>query len=717
MATYTDQALLHAGPTEVTFFSHFAEVKLQQANPGHLDLKPWFNVSSYIVDSNLNPVPAGVSGELLLAGMGVATGYHNAPGSSSTRFVRDPHASPRHQSLGWTSMHVTGDHGTFTPDGTLQLQGRVAGDTQIKLHGLRIDLQEIEQCMVQTSEGVVLHAVVSVRSMTESALDTLIAHIEFASAKRPTDSAAFITQLLNELPLPQYMRPSVVVPIDQLPRTVSGKIDRLAAQALHLPHSSQTRSSNLSKNRDTETQLLEIWRDVLTREVMDNYSVDANSDFFQVGGTSLLLVALRARLQKDFEIDLPLVELFDHSTLGRMAARLQGPVSVDPITSTPEPGTSATTTSVGITQRATKLPAPPRELIDWDVETAPAADLVPSMVLGGNEPRIVILTGATGFLGLAILQRLIDAPSILRIYCIAIRQEYTRTNPLFSSPKVVVHKGDQSLPLLGLARAEVTPMLNEADAIIHNGADVSFLKSYHSVRPVNVQSTKQLAFWAVEYGLQFHYISTASVANLTEQESYPALSVRNFPPANDGSNGYIASKWASEVYLEGMNRKYLMPLVIHRPSSITGPGVPETDVMGSLFKYSRQMLAIPRSEYIKGWTDLVSLESAAAKIARLVLRGHQQLEAQFVYESGEVQVRSEDMKQSMEEQMPGETFQELGIEEWVRRAEVLGMNGMVAAFLRGMKDQPLVMTKPEAEIDEEDIESLPECVRKRMKSG
>jgi hybrid polyketide synthase/nonribosomal peptide synthetase ACE1 len=181
---------------------------------------------------------------------------------------------------------------------------------------------------------------------------------------------------------------------------------------------------------------------------------------------------------------------------------------------------------------------------------------------------------------------------------------------------------------------------------------------------------------------------------LSGRETFPAVSARNFAPATDGSNGYIASKWASEVLLENFNAQYLLPLVVHRPSSITGAGAPETDMMSALVRYSRQLLAVPRTPLLRGWIDMVAVESVAQQITRVVSRGHEQLDVQYVYESGEVQLKVEEMRQSLESQFQGETVKELEMDEWVRRAEVLGMNQMIGAFLRGIQATPLVLAKP-----------------------
>lgn len=695
------------GPTEITFFSHVAEIALGKEKGDFADFVPWVNVSSYIVDSKLNPLPVGVPGEVAVGGMGVASGYYDKKELTAERFVQDPYASEDFIDRGWKTMHLTGDRGRLTANGALLLEGRIAGDTQIKLRGLRIDLQEIESSIVQGSEGMIIHAVVSVRQSRENEAKLLIGHVEFSPSKTSSDANTFIAKVVADLPLPQYMRPTMVIPVERIPRTESGKLDRLAVQALPLPQRQQGKPMPEDFS-DTESRLLRLWRDVLAEDILDSSTVDQESDFFQVGGTSMLLTVLRSRIKETFEHDIPLVQLFDVSTLGRMAAQIHA--AINPIRAV----TAGDTQAHVVNPTSTSIPVMvQKEVIDWESETSIPANIIPSTVLGSNEPRIVILTGATGFLGKKILQLLVETTSIEKIYCIAIRPDYSQTDAIFSSSKVVVYRGDQTLPLLGLPPSEITPILSEANAIIHNGADVSFLKSYTSLRQVNVASTKQLAGWAVEHGLQFHYISTASVANLSERESYPSVSVRDFKPATDGSNGYIASKWASEIFLEEMNREYLMPLVIHRPSSINGPGAPDTDVMGALFKYSKQMQAIPRAKYIEGWIDLISLDSAASKIVKVVRRGIQDLDVQYVYQSGEVQIKSTDMKESMEEQT-GEEIKELSIEEWVKRAEILGMNSMIGAFLLGMQDQPLLMTKPERIIEEEDLDDLPECVRVKM---
>lgn len=694
------------GPTEITFFSHLSEFLFANDawDATNSPLVPWFNYSTYIVDSSLRPVPVGVPGEVAISGMGIASGYLNMKDLTSQRFLPDNFASDYFIAQGWDTIHLTGDRGRLRPDGSLLLEGRIAADTQIKLRGLRVDLQDIEATIVSSSQGRILHAIVSVRRSQPAGPEFLVGHVQLSPDHSLKDTKAFIKNISLELPLPQYMRPALIIPVEKLPRNTSGKIDRLSIKSL--PLAQQHSDDSFQILNETESQLLQLWEDILTAEIIGHFTVNSQSDFFQVGGSSLLLIQLQALIKKTFSVDLPLVQLFDASTLGKMAVKIHNlqhsngtlPPSLKiPTISNTTPRLSTTGESIDsdveASHSALLATSNPGDSIDWETEVSPSSSsLETSIVLGANVPRAVVLTGSTGFLGKAILRELVSTPSIEKIYCIAVRPSSQRSDPLFSSPKVLVYTGDQSLPLLGLTSSEAASILSDSDTIIHNAADVSFLKTYSSLRKINVESTKQLADWAVIHGLQFHYISTASVTYLSGQESYRSISVRDFKPPVNGSNGYIASKWASEVYLERMNLEFGMPLVIHRPSSITGPGAPETDVMSSLLKYSKMLHAIPKSDYIKGYFDFISLEKAAYEIVNSVQQGIEDVGARYVFESGELQIESEGMKKSMEIQT-GESFVELSILDWVKRAEILGLNNMVAAFLNGVTTQGLLLTK------------------------
>ncbi|PWY81896.1 putative hybrid NRPS/PKS enzyme [Aspergillus heteromorphus CBS 117.55] len=681
------------GPTEVTFFSHMAELT-GLSDDGDYDgenstaLTPWANYATYILDTNHKPLPVGVPGQVAVGGMGVASGYLNLKDFTQERFVPDHLAPTTWIEHGWTMMHLTGDRGRLQPNGTLLLEGRMEGDTQIKLRGLRVDLQDIEATIEHASQGRILHAVVS--RCEES--DILVAHVELPPSVSHPNTEEYLQQLLVELPLPQYMRPTLCIPINQLPRTASGKIDRRATQAMAERLAPQPSRSDLPDDTTDETvsRLLKLWEEILPSEVMGRFTVESTSDFFHVGGSSLLLMRLQALIQDTFSIDMPLVNLFDASTLGGMAA------TIDARLPRPATATDIAEASVLKTAKPVRESAPLHGTrIDWEAETAIPSGLPSSIVLGAHAPRAVILTGSTGFLGRALLRELVASPSIEKVYCIAVRATSSPSDPVFASAKVVVYEGDQSQPALGLAAADLARILAAADAIIHNGADVSFLKSYSSLRQVNVDSTKQLATWAVQYGLPFHYISTASVATLSGQPTWPvSASLRHFPPAPDGSNGYIASKWASERYLERMSVRYGLPLMIHRPSSLTGADAADTDVMGALLRYSKMLRAIPQADTaLRGVFDFISVQRAAREIVDTVRLGVLDPEVRYAFQGGEMQIETGPQLRPRMEALTGDPFEVWTMQEWLRRAEVLGLNPMVATFLHSAAGREILMTR------------------------
>lgn len=229
-------------------------------------------------------------------------------------------------------------------------------------------------------------------------------------------------------------------------------------------------------------------------------------------------------------------------------------------------------------------------------------------------------------------------------------------------------------------------------AIIHNGADVSFVKAYHSLKPVNVEATKELVRLSVPHQTSFHYISTAAVANLTGQDSWEQRSVSGFtPPA--GTDGYLATKWVLERYLEKVNDQCELPIWIHRPSSITGPGAPAADLMGNLVQFSRKMAAIPNTSLWRGWLDIISVDRAAMQIVDEVYKdyswpGH----VKYLYESGEEVVPLSDLKGVMEREH-GSIFKTVLMKEWVERAEEEGLNPLLGEYLKSASATPLVFPR------------------------
>jgi hybrid polyketide synthase/nonribosomal peptide synthetase ACE1 len=662
------------GPTEVTVSSNEFEVPYNKAgNPESLIpvglTAP--NYSIYIVDEKLNAVPAGVPGEILIGGPSIASGYVNDETLTSQRFIPNKFASSNWISNGWTTMHRTGDRGRLRKeDGALMFEGRIVGDTQIKLRGLRIELRDVESTILATSDGALEDAVVSVRGNPQF----LVAHVVFSAEYRATgdDRERFLARLLSSLPLPQYMCPAMAIPLQSMPLNNHYKKDRRAINVLALPERSRGQDlETVNGFSYTEAKLKDLWEAVLTEDIAASYKIREDSDFFHSGGNSMLLMALQSKVNQQFGISLSLIQLFEASTLRRMATCIES----------------------GSIQKIASVK------IDWEQET----ELSPSTLtaqsyqekIHSHELKVVVLTGSTGFLGKAILRQLVENDSVQKIHCVAVRGE--RRLSAFTSKKIIIHPGDLTLPRLGLSLEDSEVIFQEADTIIHNGADVSFLKTYPTLRAANLTSTMELVNLCLR-GAQsrFHYISSAGVAQLTGKEVVDETSVATYLPPSDGSNGYSASKWASERYLEKVNQHLGLPIWIHRPSSIVGDDAPELDIMHNLLQYSRKMKAVPDLSSWKGWFDFISVDNVASGVIDEILSSTslEKGTMKYVHQSGEMEVPVAEFKGFLE--MEGrDKFETLSGHDWVSRAKDLGLHELVAAYVshQGTANQPIVLPR------------------------
>ena len=257
----------------------------------------------YLLDSHMQVVPVGVTGEIYVGGAGVALGYLNRPELSAERFVHDPfstEAGPR--------LYKTGDLARWRPMGQLEYLGR--RDSQVKVRGYRIELGEIEAAIGQYLD---VHQVIVLVREEQPGDKRLVAYIVTASGTNPdTDK---LRGFLREK-LPNYMIPSTLVQMDAFPLTYNGKVDR---QALPSPDSGVGTDRYLAPRNDTETRLALIWQEILgvTR-------VGVRDNFFELGGHSLLAVRLFSRIQEEFGQALPLMLLFQDGTVEMIAKSLGG---------------------------------------------------------------------------------------------------------------------------------------------------------------------------------------------------------------------------------------------------------------------------------------------------------------------------------------------------------------------------------------------------------
>ncbi|MEU9523790.1 amino acid adenylation domain-containing protein, partial [Streptomyces sp. NPDC048224] len=269
---------------------------------------PIDNARVYVLDVELRPVPAGVVGELYLAGAGVARGYHERPALTAERFVPDPFTP------GGGRMYRTGDLARWSSDGRLHFTGRA--DRQVKIRGFRIEPGEIEAALRKHDQ--VAQAVVVAR--TGPTGKTLAAYLVPEPGTTP-DPGLLRQHLTGNLP--DHMVPTSYVVLEALPLTPNGKLD---ARALPEPDQ-DTGVEFVAPRTETEARLAGIWAEVLGRE-----EVGVHDDFFLLGGHSLLATRVVSRVREAFEAEVPIRWLFEVPTVAALAARLdEGGGGADPV--------------------------------------------------------------------------------------------------------------------------------------------------------------------------------------------------------------------------------------------------------------------------------------------------------------------------------------------------------------------------------------------------
>ncbi len=262
--------------------------------------RPLANTRACVLDRELNPLFAGVSGELYIGGVNLARGYLRRPALTAERFIPDAmsgHAGAR--------LYNTGDLARFREDGALVFLGR--GDHQVKIRGHRIELGEIEAALAQIP-GVRQCAVVArPHAAGGNALAAYIAG---------NADAAELRRRLREQ-LPEYMIPGVFIPVDSLPLSPNGKVDRNALPATEAAGRANTRAFRPPRDI-VEQKLVAIWQ-----QVLDAGPIGVEDDFFLLGGHSLLAVRLMASIEQKFGRNLPMATLFKGPTIAELASILR----------------------------------------------------------------------------------------------------------------------------------------------------------------------------------------------------------------------------------------------------------------------------------------------------------------------------------------------------------------------------------------------------------
>ncbi|MCA2621159.1 MULTISPECIES: non-ribosomal peptide synthase/polyketide synthase [unclassified Microcystis] len=301
------QVVNNYGPTENTVVTTSGVVISGEKNNSLSPAigRPIFNTQIYILDSNLQPVPVGIPGEIHISGAGLARGYLNRPELTQEKFIPNPFSNSPDSRL-----YKTGDLARYLPDGNLEYLGRI--DNQVKIRGFRIELGEIETILSQHS--AVKTAIVIARE-DETEQKRLVAYIipqvEIISPQKEENSLN-VTELRQFLKakLPEYMIPSAFVILESLPLTPNGKTDY---RALPTPEF-QSQEQYIAPRNPIEEILSSIWAKVLKVA-----QVGIHDNFFELGGHSLLATQLISRIREAFQVEMPLRELFVAQTIAELA--------------------------------------------------------------------------------------------------------------------------------------------------------------------------------------------------------------------------------------------------------------------------------------------------------------------------------------------------------------------------------------------------------------
>ncbi len=326
------------GPTEATVVVSMHRGQADEDGNPPIG-KPLQNIQLYILDKYGQPVPVGVPGELYIGGVGVARGYLNRPELTAERFVPNPFGGtkdrerqtendgpaaeePATDAPYSSRLYRTGDLCRFRPDGNVEFLGRV--DDQVKVRGFRIELGEIEATLRQ--HPAIQEAAVIVREDVpgDKRLVAYVVGTEDGGRQTEADShepdrthyALRVSELRAFLKerLPDYMVPSHFVPLDALPLSPSGKVDR---RALPPPATMRPVGGAAKPRNEMERIIAQIWQEALGLD-----QVGIHDNFFDLGGHSLLMARIHAELRAKVAPDLPMVELFRHPTVSALAQHL-----------------------------------------------------------------------------------------------------------------------------------------------------------------------------------------------------------------------------------------------------------------------------------------------------------------------------------------------------------------------------------------------------------
>jgi len=496
------------GPTEISVSCNGKEMnETSRVNVG----APLYNVCEQVIDSDGNALPCGMVGELLIGGRGVARGYVNLTELTSERFII----------YDGVRMYKSGDYARWTLDGEIEILGR--SDNQVKLRGLRIELNEVEKA-IQNIAGIRI-AITQIRKIQNS--DHLCAYYTAEREISPDEIKEVLKRTLTG-----YMIPTAYLQLPEMPKTPGGKTDY---RALPTPALSGQENYELPQG-EIEEKLCAIFA-----EVIGLSRVGALDDFFEIGGTSLAVTRL-------------VIACENAGVGGRNGEK----ISYTAVFTNPTPRALAKLLSSGEVEAAVTTKTSEEKYDYSGINSLLAENTLETFQRGGKRPLgNVLLTGATGFLGIHILYRLLNHTNY-NVTCL-VRQ----TKNLSASKRLqnllyyYFEDGINWEHRLSVFEGDMTnmsdlEMIKGIDTVINCAANVTHFAKDNSTFDVNTGGVNNLIDFCQKNNARLIHVSTASVKGLSV-DGYPSHDIVMDETmlyfGQNLDNQYINSKFMAERYI------------------------------------------------------------------------------------------------------------------------------------------------------------------------
>jgi amino acid adenylation domain len=561
--------------------------------------KPIHNYKIYIVNEENQLCPVNVHGEVYISTVGLAKGYLNQPKKTAEAFIDNP--------FGEGQIYKSGDIAKLLPDGTVEYVGR--RDSQIKIRGHRIEIGEIEDSFTKIPN---VQDIAVICKKDTDGQNMLVGY--FTTQDGGELQSAVVKRMLGAK-LPSYFVPKWIVQLEVMPTSPTGKIDRKGLQRYNHMETAAADAGFVPPATDIERDVAASWQDALRLEQVGRYD-----DFFSIGGDSLAIIHVLVLLKPQYP-ELKINDFFTCRTVEALSLRI-GQLQAE------QPQAE---------ERFSRLTGPAVPLNEEPPVPGGARELAAGSSV---EPKAILLTGATGYLGAYLLYELL-VQSKAAVYCLVrpgidsgLVRIQAHMEYLFGSTvkelvqeRVIAVEGDLEQADLGISAEVRQELLGALDAIIHSAADVRHFGEEEQFAKTNIAGTLALISLAkaCDKPVRFHHISTLGIPEdlalsgqweevVREQTLRPDLKVENL---------YTNSKMEAEKVLMSAAAEGLH-VSIYRAGNLSchsESGLFQRNIdSNSFYRMLKAMLLLGKAPKVQWEVDFTPIDYAGKSIVALALQ-------------------------------------------------------------------------------------------------